>query len=452
MTEDRALSEAVAAVRERVTPDEAERRALARVAADLVSRTEEAVADLPVEADVLRVGSTARDTWLAGDRDIDVFVRFPPDLGRDDLERYGLAVGHRVLPDGREEYAEHPYVTGEIEGFDVDLVPCYRLDAATEIRSAVDRTPFHTRYVESELTPDLASEVRVLKAFLTAYGLYGSDLRTEGFSGYLTELLVIEYGGFEAVCRAAADWHPPVELDPADHGEASFDDPLVVIDPTDPERNVAAVLSETNVARFQHHARALLADPLTERFESTDPPPLSEEEVRSLIDRRGTTPLAIRFEVPEIVDDQLYPQLRRTLTGLVERLARHGFEPLRAETVADDTALLLVECAVASLPAVERHLGPPVHVRTHAEAFTDAYAEDRESFGPFVDGERYVVERPREFTTPETLVRETLFDGPLGPDVERALEGGYDLFVGGSVASLAEEFGADLARYYDPRP
>ena len=452
MTEDRALSQVVAAVRERVTPDEAEREALARVAADLVSRTEAAAADLPVEADVLRVGSTARDTWLAGDRDIDVFVRFPPDLAREALERYGLAVGHEVLPDGREEFAEHPYVVGEVEGFDVDLVPCYRLESATEIRSAVDRTPFHTRYVESALTPHLAGEVRVLKAFLSAHGLYGSDLRTEGFSGYLTELLVIEYGGFDGVCTAAADWHPPVELDPEGHGEATFDDPLVVIDPTDPERNVAAVLSETNVARFQHHARALLADPSVERFEPVEPEPLSEDELRSLLDRRGTTPLAIRFEVPDIVDDQLYPQLRRTLVGLVERLERHGFEPLRAEAVADDAALLLVECAVSSLPTVERHLGPPVHVRTHAEAFFEAYAEDGESFGPFVDGERYVVERPREFTRAEQLVEETLFDGPLGPDIERALGSGYDLLVGGEVASLAEEFGADLARYYDPRP
>ncbi len=452
MTEDRALSEVVETVRERVTPDDDERRALSRIADDLVSRAEEATTDLPVEADVLRAGSTARDTWLAGDRDIDVFVRFPPDLDRADLERYGLAVGHEVLPDGREEFAEHPYVVGEVEGFDVDLVPCYRLESATEIRSAVDRTPFHTRYVENALTPALAGEVRVLKAFLSAHGLYGSDLRTEGFSGYLTELLVIEYGGFEGVCTAAADWHPPVELDPEDHGEASFDDPLVVIDPTDPERNVAAVLSETNVARFQHHARALLADPTVERFEPEEPAPLSGDEIRALVERRGTTPVGVRFDVPEIVDDQLYPQLRRTLAGLTERLARHGFEPLRAEAVAEDSALLLVECAVASLPRIERHLGPPVHVRTHAEAFTDAYAEDGGSFGPFVDGERYVVERPREFTAPAELVEVTLFDGPLGPDVERALEGGYDLLVGEEVASLAGEFGSDLARYYDPRP
>ncbi|MFB6228176.1 MAG: nucleotidyltransferase domain-containing protein, partial [Halobacteriales archaeon] len=139
-------------VLERVDPDADERERLEAITGTLLERTREAIADLPVEADPLRVGSTARNTWLAGERDIDLFVRFPADLPREKLEEYGLAVGHAVLPEGREEYAEHPYVTGTVEGFDVDLVPCHDVDSAREIESAVDRTPFHTTYVEERLT------------------------------------------------------------------------------------------------------------------------------------------------------------------------------------------------------------------------------------------------------------------------------------------------------------
>jgi tRNA nucleotidyltransferase (CCA-adding enzyme) len=448
------LTGVLARVRERVTPDEAERRAMREAAAALTERAESAIAELPVEADVLRVGSTARGTWLAGDRDIDLFVRFPTTVDRERLESYGLRVGHATLPEGHEEYAEHPYVKGEFDGFDVDVVPCFAVESATDIRSAVDRTPFHTAYLEERLTPDLAGEVRVLKAFFKGVGVYGSDLRTRGFSGYLTELLTLEYGSAEAVLRAVADWEPPVSLDPEGHGTATFADPLVVVDPTDPERNVAAVLSAANVARLQHHARDFLAAPRPEPFEreAEAGEGLDAEGVKAHVERRETTPVAVVFEAPDIVEDQLYPQLRRSLDGVSEELDRRGFDSLRSATFADERAVLLVELAVAELPAVERHVGPPVAARRHAEGFYEKYAES-DAYGPFIEGERYVVERERAFTSAQDLLAsEALFDVALGARVESALAEGYDLLVGEEVATLASEFGTELGAYFDPEP
>ncbi len=450
----------VSRVRERIDPDETERARLDAAAEAVTARVRAAIADLPVDADVLQVGSTARGTWLSGDRDIDVFVRFPADLDREELETYGLRVGREVLPDGTEEFAEHPYVTGEVDGFDVDLVPCYDVESAADIRSAVDRTPFHNEYLRERIDDELAAEVRVFKRFLKGVGAYGSDLRTRGFSGYLTELLVLEYGDFESVLRAAADWSPPVRFDPADHGTREFDDPLVVIDPTDPGRNVAAVCSSENVARLQHYARTFLADPREEVFFPPDPDPLSPDEVLAHIDRRGTTPLAVVFETPDVVDDQLYPQLHKSLDGVGGELDRRGFVPVRATTFAGERAVLLFELAVAELPSVERHEGPPVGVRAHAEGFYEGYA-DEDVYGPFVDGDRYVVEREREFDSAVAFVEsDALFDVALGAHVERSLESeGYDVLVGDELAALADDghgathdFGAELARYFDPRP
>jgi len=442
-------------VREAVDPGPDERRTLQETAEDLLDRVRTAVADLPVEADVLQVGSTARGTWTSGDRDIDVFVRFPPQLDREQLREYGLEVGHEVLPEGHEEYAEHPYVTGEYRGFEVDLVPCYRLQEATDIRSAVDRTPFHTRFLSEHLDDDLAGEVRVCKAFLKGIGVYGSDLRTEGFSGYLTELLVLSFGGFGPLVEAAADWHPPVRLDPGDTGsDATFDDPLVVVDPTDPERNVAAVLSADNLARFQHYARELLDDPRAELFEASEPEPLAAADVRDHVRRRESTPIAIRFPTPDVVEDQLYPQLRKTLSGIADELDRRGFEVLRTRTFADEAeAVLFVECSVARLPAVERHEGPPVQVRDHATGFYETYVDDPDSYGPFVEDGRYVVERPRECpSVREFLESDQLFNVGVGPDVAANLRQGYEVVAGEEIASLAGRFGHELARYFDPRP
>ena len=447
------LAEVIEAVHERVTPDAAERELLEAVADELEARAERAVADLPVEADVVRVGSTARGTWLAGDRDVDLFVRFPADLPRQDLERYGLAVGHEVLPEGHEEYAEHPYVKGEHRGFDVDCVPCHDVESAAEIQSAVDRTPFHNAYLRERLDGSTAGDVRVAKAFLKAHGAYGANLRTRGFAGYLVELLVLEHGGFAELVEAAADWTPPLRFDPVGHGTREFDDPLVVVDPTDPERNVAAALSPTNLARLQHYARELLADPRESLFEPHEPDPLSATEIREAVADRGTEPVAVRFDAPEIVDDQLYPQLDRSLSGLRDELDRRGFDPLRTARFADRTAVLLVECGVAERPRIERHGGPPVGVRVHAEGFYAKYEDDPDVYGPFVEGGRYAVERRREFRTPGAVCEsDALFDVSLGPHVASALEAGYEVHTGEELAALAEEFGVELARYFDPVP
>ncbi|NUB90547.1 CCA tRNA nucleotidyltransferase [Haloterrigena sp. SYSU A121-1] len=464
------LEAVVAAVRERIEPDAEERDRLRSVADRLIERAETAATDRCPDADVMQVGSTARNTWISGDRDIDIFVRFPPELDRETLERYGLEVGHETLPEGHEEYAEHPYVKGTVEGFDVDVVPCFRLESATEIRSAVDRTPFHTSYLQARLDDELTADVRLAKQFLKGIGAYGSDLRTRGFSGYLTELLVVEYGGFRGLLEAAAEWQPPVELDPEDHGQERetaspsrsaevgdadlpFDDPLIVIDPTDPERNVAAVCAAENVARLQHYARRFLEAPRAEVFESDDPDPLDETALRAHLERRGTTPVAVRFEAPDLVEDQLYPQLRKSLEGITTGLDDRGFDVFRATTFADDAAVILAELAVADRPAVERHDGPPIHVRSHADGFYEAYADDPDAYGPFIDGDRYVTERPREFTTARGFLEsDRLFDVGLGAHVETALEDEYEVLVGDEIATLCEAFGRELARYFEPQP
>ena len=154
-----------------------------------------------------------------------------------------------------------------------------------------------------------------------------------------------------------------------------------------------------------------------------------------------------------MVDDQLYPQLEKSLAGLEGALERAGFDPLRSASFAHGTAVLFVECGVAELPAVERHRGPPVGVREHAEGFFESYAADDEVTGPFVDGEgHYVVERPREARTPDELLEAKLFDVSLGPHVESALADDHEVLVGDEVADLAGEFGVELAAYFDPRP
>ena len=209
-------------------------------------------------------GRSHGERIIHGDRDLDVFLLFDPGLSREQLEEEGLRLARHIadeLSDGYfEKYAEHPYINATIEGFDVDLVPCFRVASAAAIRSSVDRTPFHTRYIGSKIA-SLVDDVLLLKQFAKAGGVYGSDQMTEGFSGYLCELLILHSTGFSALLEAAAAWNPGTLIDLEAHRTKDFSEPLVVIDPVDPGRNVSASVSLDQMYAFVELARGYLDSP-----------------------------------------------------------------------------------------------------------------------------------------------------------------------------------------------
>src|SRR5659263_142353 len=187
-----------------------------------------------------------------------------------------------------ERYAEHPYIHAVLDGFEVDLVPAFKVERGADIRSAVDRTPFHNSYVSSRIQGS-EDEILLLKQFQKGLGVYGSELNTRGFSGFLAELLVIQYGLFENVLKAACNWKAGIIIDIEKHGTLIHRDPLIMIDPTDPERNVAAALSLDNMCVFIDKACEFLEKPDEKYFKVQIPSPLDDDEFRKIIDERESS-------------------------------------------------------------------------------------------------------------------------------------------------------------------
>ncbi|MCX6657670.1 MAG: nucleotidyltransferase domain-containing protein, partial [Euryarchaeota archaeon] len=119
---------------------------------------------LKVHIEPMLVGSVAKGTHLK-DPDIDLFMLFSESTPMEQLKEAGLEIGRKVLG-GREHYAQHPYVRGTYKGFQVDMVPCFRIRDTRAKISAVDRTPFHTEFVKKNLKKGMADEVRLLKRFM----------------------------------------------------------------------------------------------------------------------------------------------------------------------------------------------------------------------------------------------------------------------------------------------
>ncbi len=388
------------------------------------------------KADGMMVGSVARKTCVHGDRDLDVFMLFDPALPREDLEREGLAlawsIAHQYTDIIREKYAEHPYLNATIDGFDVDLVPCYQVKEATDIQSAVDRTPFHNRYISSRIG-DFTDDVLLLKQFVKAGGVYGSDQMTEGFAGYLCELLVLHHGGFHNLLKAAAGWKPGMFIDIEQHAAKWFDEPLVVIDPVDPCRNVSASVSDTKLLEFIELCQGYLKSPSKWFFYRPPICILTEEEVSALLKGRESAFLAITLKTPPYIEDIVVPQLRKSLHTLVDLLKRHEFVVIRADTwMLEDRSMLLFELLVDTLPAVRFHAGPPVTAHVNAAKFIDKYIHSDIIFaGPFIRDGRYGVELPRRYRQASDLLSSNeVFGTALGKHVKHSMKEEYVVHSG----------------------
>ena len=75
----------------------------------------------PYKASAILAGSLTRDTWLPSKSEFDVFIIFPKNISEKDLEKFGLEVGKKIIErlggEWRVDYAQHPYITGNVRGF-----------------------------------------------------------------------------------------------------------------------------------------------------------------------------------------------------------------------------------------------------------------------------------------------------------------------------------------------
>jgi tRNA nucleotidyltransferase (CCA-adding enzyme) len=416
------------------------------VADSIISNINRLAESLGIKCRPILVGSAARGTWLAGDHDLDIFLAVMEDA---DLNR-ALELARLVAPRHEEKYAEHAYVHAQIEGFDVDLVPCYLLESAGCIKSAVDRTPFHTQYISGRIS-GLEDDVLLLKQFMKGIGVYGSELRVGGFSGYLAELLVLHYASFVGVLKAASSWRPGETIDLEGRAISEHDEPLVVIDPVDPARNVAAALTLDRMLQFSVASRCFLSRPSIDFFFPERPVPLSDGQLMDAISLRKSCLIMLEFNAPPVVEDVLFPQLRKAEWSVKAALLRSGFSVMRSDVGSfGEKAVMLFELDVWELPTVDRRIGPPVWEQQHLERFLVAHPGPLS--GPYIENGRAVVEVARRYTNARDLLEKEIASLSLGKHLTPEVRSSHRIFVGDELAQIKDEgFRIFMAKYMKNR-
>ncbi len=426
-----------------IKPTSAQDKKVASVVEELSDKVVTEARKLNAHVETMLVGSVAKSTHLK-DPDIDLFMLFPESTPLEQLKEVGLEIGRRVLK-GREHYAQHPYVRGMYDGYQVDLVPCFRIRDTKHKMSAVDRTPFHTEFVKKNLKKGMADQVRLLKRFMKGIESYGAEAKVQGFSGYLCELLIMRFGSLSAVLESAKEWKVGEHIELPDFPGKEFKEPITFIDPVDTDRNVASAVSVETMLRFVLASREYLSRPDRKLFFPNDRKTWDAAKVRDVAGTRLKNTMIVSFAKLPFIDDVVYPQLRKTLVAITALLERSDFDVEKSSIHVDEFTHLVIELGSISLPKSRKHRGPPANSDNVKEFLTKW--NNAGISAPYVEDGRWFVMTNRQYTQADDLVRAKIAKAPLGKDVKSLKR--FDISSGDAL--LSKRNLAALTRHFDDR-
>ncbi len=319
------MKEIISKVRKSVIPTkslEISKKKISELAFKLI---EEQTKEFPEVIGLEYGGSFAKGTWLPKNADVDIFIKFKKETSDARFIEISQRIGFSSMKNYNPyvRYSEHPYVEAKIKNTKINVVPCYDVKLG-DWKSSADRSPFHTIQMKKALTPKMRDEVRVLKTFLQSTGIYGAEMARQGFSGYVSEVLILNFRTFENVIKSISKIK---ENQIIGKTTKKFETPIVIIDPIDSNRNLAAAISEENIGKFILNCRAFQIKPSQKFFK----PKKSKNTKRNL-----ENILVVNFGFKLRSPDIIWGQIKRSTKSLSTQLEIGGFKVYRSSCFTDE--------------------------------------------------------------------------------------------------------------------
>ena len=324
-----------------------------QIASRLLSKVRRLARTHHLHPKVIMGGSFAKGTWLSDSLEMDIFLLFPKEIDAKELEREGLLLAKKSLVGNRPRlrYAQHPYVEAFIQDFRINLVPCFETKLG-DWKSAADRSPFHTLYMNKHLTQKLKKEVRLLKMFMKRVGVYGSEIKVQGFSGYACEVLILKYRTFLSTLENVSRWNEREVVCIEQSASTKADQvkgQLILLDPIDSNRNLGMAISPQKIGQFVLSSGSFISLPGMRFFRSNRRRSSKLEQ-----DLLRQSAIGILLSHSSRSPDVLWGQLKKSGVNIRERMLNEGFEVARTIIASDEThrsalLYLLVNQTLSSL-------------------------------------------------------------------------------------------------------
>ncbi len=393
-------------------------------------------------------GSTGKkQTQLRGVADIDLFVGLNPDDYSEVLELpqqqrhsrinhlmdglvsdwFKLAIKGLDVSSVQKTYSQHPYLSLNMRGLEVDILGCFDIDPVKLSEdgpyTAVDRTVHHTRFVSENLTEEKRENARILKSFVRGCHAYSDRCAVGrmGLTGVSLELLSILSNDIEKAFQALEhlDENP---IDPKDRSlielqqTPSFrNNHIFLIDPTDNNRNIASSFSPRSYRWVKYRINELrevskkqsakiVTDMLIEKPIPTKALPnwLEKYVAGHEFKSDGSTHYTI-------LRDKLHRIARRAQTLLqAERTGEPRFGLTLAEVYFENDNYAVG--IIVENPKISEHYsrrGPPTDLIEASEEFRKIHSDAQVK-----DGFSWVTEK-RQTTSATALIEKTLLENPI---------------------------------------
>ena len=194
-------------------------------------------------------GSVAKGTFLKGDFDVDLFVKFG--TGYSNISK----LLHKILtpfnPDLVHGSRDYYQIKRKLN---YEIVPVLDITDPDKAENVTDMSPLHVQWVKNHLQKGQDDEIRLAKKFCKSINVYGAESYIKGFSGHVIDILIIHYGSFHKLLEATKKWKPKVIIDTEKYYKSSrellfnmnqskISGPMIIIDPILKTRNAASALS-----------------------------------------------------------------------------------------------------------------------------------------------------------------------------------------------------------------
>ncbi len=316
-----------------------------------------------IKAQATLGGSYAKNTWIKGDYDVDIFIKF--DLKYQDLSNITEKIIKKLKP--KRVHGSRDYFHYKKNKILFEIIPVLNLKKLSDAQNVTDFSPMHVAWVQKN-GKKYVNDMRLLKKFMKAQNVYGAENYIQGFSGHVVDLLIINYKGFINLLKASTKWKPKTIIDMKNtyKGKALFylnksktEGPLIIIDPIQKERNAAAALSEKKFSEFIKSAQKFLKKPSPDFFEEKT---TNFEKLK----KEGTL-LTLEIQPLEGKDDVVGSKIVKVFEFVKDKL--NEFKVKKSGWKWKDKATLWYLLSKKELSKEYEHPGPPTKMKEAVNAF-----------------------------------------------------------------------------------
>jgi tRNA nucleotidyltransferase (CCA-adding enzyme) len=359
-----------------------------------------------IKATAMVGGSMAKDTFLQGDHDCDVFVKFDYSYKDEDISAMLAEAIKTLKPETVHGSRDYYHVKNKIN---YELVPVLDITDPKKAMNVTDMSPLHVAWVNKH--PGFTDDIRLAKQFCKAAGVYGAESYIKGFSGHVIDILVIHCGGFMRLLKAAQEWKDKEVIDPEKHykkkdamfelNRSKTDSPIIIIDPVLPERNAAAALSYEKLDIFRNAAAGFLAKPSKDAFviKEKTPAQLKKEAGKDRLIILDVETALGKEDVEGAKALKAFQQIKNQLNFYDFTIKDAGWKWDKKKK-----AMFWYIIDARELVPIKKWIGPPLGEKERVENFEEKHCET------FVEDGRVCTYVKRKYVKPEELVKDAIKD------------------------------------------